>query len=252
MLLDHPVLSQRLFFPRRDRPADPFLVECGGAQLACLRRARHPGAGTLLHFHGNGEVVADYAGDFADGVLDLGVNVCFAEYRGYGASDGTPALAAMLDDGEHILDALGLPAERVAAFGRSLGSLYAVELARRRPGLAGLVLESGIADVMDRLLVRVTAEELGCTDEELEAEVGRQFDQRAKLGRYRGPLLVLHTEHDGMLDRSQAERLHAWGGGADKELVVFPHGNHNSILLANRDAYLEVLGAFLRRVGLVA
>jgi hypothetical protein len=95
MLLDHPVLSQRLFFPRRDRPADPFLVECGGAQLACLRRARHPGAGTLLHFHGNGEVVADYAGDFADWVLDLGANVCLAEYRGYGASDGTPAWASL-------------------------------------------------------------------------------------------------------------------------------------------------------------
>jgi pimeloyl-ACP methyl ester carboxylesterase len=248
MLLDHPLISQRLFFPRRDAPADPFFVD-SGVQLACWRRVRHPGTGFLLHFHGNGEVVAGYKG-FADWVLDLGVNVCFVEYRGYGASAGTPALVAMLGDGERVLEALGVPQSKVVAFGRSLGSLYAAELAQRRPGLAGLVLESGIADVSELLRARVRAEELGCTAEELTAESSRSFDQRAKLGAYRGPLLVLHAERDNLLDRSHGERLHAWGGGTDKELVLFPHGNHNSILLANLDAYLRALASFLRRAGL--
>src|SRR5205823_5675590 len=135
MLLDQPAISSRLFFPRRARLGDPFFVDCDGVRLACLRMVRHPGAGTLLHFHGNGEVVADYADEFAEWLLDMGVNVCFVEYRGYGASGGAPALVAMLGDGERVLDALGVQAERVVAFGRSLGSLYAAELARRRPGL---------------------------------------------------------------------------------------------------------------------
>jgi pimeloyl-ACP methyl ester carboxylesterase len=252
MLINHPILSDRLFFPRQGRLTEPFFVDCDDVRLACFRRDRHPFAGTLLHFHGNGEVVADYAVYSSDWFLDLGINVCFVEYRGYGGSEGTPALGEMLGDGERVLDALGVPEGRVAAFGRSLGSLYAVELARRRPGLGGLILESGIADPLELVRSRVIPAELDCTEEELAAEVSRHFDQRSKLAGYPGPLLVLHARNDQLIDPSHAERLHAWGGGADKELVIFPHGDHNSIFMANCDLYGATLLSFLRRTGLVA
>jgi pimeloyl-ACP methyl ester carboxylesterase len=171
------------------------------------------------------------------------------EYRGYGASEGAPALAAMLGDGQRVLQALGVPERRVVAFGRSLGSLYAVELARRCPSLAGLVLESGIADLLGPLRQRVRPEELGCGIEDLVAEVAEHFDQRAKLADYRGPLLVLHTEDDDLLNCAHARHLHAWGG-TDKQLLLFPEGGHNAIFTVNRDAYLRALRSFLDRAGL--
>jgi hypothetical protein len=62
-------------------------------------------------------------------------------------------------------------------------------------------------------------------------------------------LLVLHAEHDQFLDRSHAERLHAWGGGSDKRLVIFPTGNHNTILFANLEEYITEVKQFLERVG---
>lgn len=250
LLVDHPLISERLFFPRRGALGDTFNVDCGSARLACYRCVRHPNAGTLLHFHGNGETVADYATDFADSVLAMGINVCLAEYRGYGDSTGTPALGAMLGDGEYIIKALGEPPERLAVYGRSLGSVYAIEVAHRHPGIAGLIVESGIADVLERLRLRVQPGEIGCTEADLAAEVARLFDHRAKLGKYRGPFLVLHSEGDSQIHRSHAERNHAWGGGSEKELVVFPKGDHNSMMVANLSDYRRTLASFLDRVGL--
>ena len=66
---------------------------------------------------------------------------------------------------------------------------------------------------------------------------------------YPGPLLVLHAAHDQHLDRTHADRLHAWGGGRDKRLVIFLQGNHNTILSANFQEYLREVTEFLNRVG---
>ncbi len=82
-------------------------------------------------------------------------------------------------------------------------------------------------------------------------ELATHFDHRAKSQHYPGPLLVLHTEYDQLLNRSHAERLHAWGGGRDKRLVLFPDGNHNNILPANYMEYAREVGLLLRRAGVV-
>src|SRR6185503_9648078 len=105
-ILDHPTLSRRYFCPRRDAPPDIFWVDCEEARLACVYVAPHPEALTVVHFHGNGEVVADYLPEFAADLTALGVNVLFAEYRGYGASSGEPGLAHILDDVPAIVKAV--------------------------------------------------------------------------------------------------------------------------------------------------
>ncbi|MGA3120467.1 MAG: alpha/beta hydrolase [Polyangiaceae bacterium] len=251
-LLDHPLLSSRYFFPRRGSLHDAFLVTTadGSAQLACYRAAPHADALTVLHFHGNAEIVSDYVPEVAEVVTSFGVNVVFAEYRGYGASTGSPSLGAMIDDAEVVFQAVGLPAERIVAFGRSLGSLFAVEVVARHPDAAGLVIESGIADPLEATIARVSAEDLGTSPHALAAEVAARFDQRAKLAAYRGPILVLHTAQDMLIPASHAERLASWGGApaTEKKLVIFPQGDHGTIYPANRAAYIAELGSFLGRL----
>ncbi len=246
-LLDHPIVTERYFFPRRAPLAAPLLVEVAGgaARLACHHRPAPPGRPTLLFFHGNGEIVADYQQDWVHAIGALGVGVFLAEYRGYGGSTGTPALAAMLDDVPEFVRALGVPPERLVAYGRSVGSLYAIECAARFSALGGLVIESGIADVLERLRLRLRADELGATEAELEAAVRARFDHRAKLGAYRGRLLVMHTRDDELVGFDHAERNLAWAGTSDKRLVAFERGGHNALLVHNWLRYLDELEAFL-------
>jgi pimeloyl-ACP methyl ester carboxylesterase len=251
-LLDHPSIGKSLFFPRRCGRDEASFVDAGPVKLSSYRYNMHPRAGWVIHFHGNGELAADYARGQACLLFGLGVNLCLAEYRGYGASTGVPTLLSLLDDCEMQFKALGVPANRVVAYGRSLGSLAAIELASRHPNLAGLVIESGIANVFERLKIRVDLKSLGIPAETLATEVARHFDHRAKLRAYPGPLLVIHTEHDGMIDPRHARDLHAWGGGSDKELVLFPKGNHNTILQLNRLEYRQTVKSFLDRLGLMA
>ncbi len=93
-ILDHPIVSSRYFFPRREFLPDPYWVEAAdGSRLACHYQAVHPDAKTVVYFHGNGEVVADYLPSFPEWITRAGCNVLLAEYRGYGMSSGTPALA---------------------------------------------------------------------------------------------------------------------------------------------------------------
>ncbi len=250
MILDHPIIGERYFFPRPDPIDRPFWVDAGAARLACHYAASPVGDLTFVHFHGNGEVVADYLPDYVDAILMLGLNVCMVEYRGYGASTGVPALGAMLDDADAVIDALGVPAARLIVYGRSVGSLYALELASRHPEIAGLVLESSIADLHERLLLRVTPDELGVTDRALAAEIAERFDHRAKLAGYRGPLLVMHAVDDDLVDPAHGQRHFQWAGSAedDKQLVLFDYGGHNALIAANWPRYLGTLEEFVTRV----
>jgi pimeloyl-ACP methyl ester carboxylesterase len=190
-------------------------------------------------------MVEDYLGGFEERFGRMGVNLLLAEYRGYGMSDGEPSLAAMLGDLDRIVSAAHVPQERLVFFGRSLGSLYAIHGIQLFPKAAGLIIESGIADPLERLLLRVTPRELGVSLEELQAEVSRLFDNRKKLEAYGGETLVMHTRNDGLVDVSHGRRLYEWAGG-EKELKIFERGDHNTILAVNEREYFATVENFLQ------
>ena len=242
-LLDHPLIARRYFFPRRDPPRARLDVDVGDAVLACALHRADPDGHTVVHFHGNGEVVADWQGAFEDAVGRMGWDLLLAEYRGYGGSTGEPLLGRMLDDVGPVLRAAGPPG-RLVVFGRSVGSLFALEAVARLPGVAGLILESAIANPLERLSLRVDPRELGVSPAAFEAAVAGRLDHRARMGGYRGPVLVLHARHDGLVEVSHAERLASWAGGPAR-LLVFDRGDHNSILAENAEAYLEAVAEFL-------
>lgn len=245
-VLNHPFISERYFFPRRAALPDPFWVTGAedGIQLACHYHRPHPGAKTLVHFHGNGEIVLDYLDEFVNAIAALGFNCLLAEYRGYGASTGHPQLVAMLDDVAHIIASTGEPLAQMVLFGRSVGSIYALHGAGQRPDVAGLIIESGIADPLDRVLLRVEPSTLGVTLETMQAEVNTHLNHRAKLAAYQGATLIMHTRYDGLIELNHAERLHDWAS-EPKHLKIFEQGNHNSIMMVNATAYFETVKAFV-------
>src|SRR5512140_2788776 len=133
-LLDHPLIGERYFYPRPAPPRSRLDVDAGDAVLACALHRADPEGHTVVHFHGNGEVVADWQGGFEDAVRGMGWDLLLAEFRGYGGSSGEPRLGRMLDDVEAVMRAAG-PPERLVVFGRSVGSLFALEAVARFPGM---------------------------------------------------------------------------------------------------------------------
>jgi alpha-beta hydrolase superfamily lysophospholipase len=248
-MLDSRLLASIIFFPREIRAAATFSVDVGGDVIGCHVQRPFPDAGMVVYFHGNAESAAECDEYLADFFLDMGVNVCFVEYRGYGRSSGRPLLTGMLGDGEKVVAKLGVPAEKIVVFGRSLGSVYAVELARRLPNIAGLVLESGIANLMDLSPPALMLGPIGRAIASPLRLAVPSLNQRAKMRRYRGPLLVMHTVHDRIIHVSHGKRLHAWAASKDKRLELFAAGDHNSVMEENAAVYTRAVGDLVRASG---
>ena len=244
--LNHPAISARYFFPRAKSASQSFQIQSQSETLECLRYVIDPSKPTLLHFHGNGEIVADYEGEIANAFLNCGVNVVFAEYRGYGGSSGTPLLGEMLEDTEAIIKATQVPPEEIFVFGRSVGSIYAIETARRYPNIAGLILESGIAAPLQRLLLRVTPEELGTTIDDLEQEVEQYLNHKEVLNHHARPTLILHARNDNLVTLEHAQHNYDWTQAASKKLHIFERGDHNSIMFENWTEYFALLADFIK------
>jgi len=246
-VLDHPALSAQYFYPWPNSFDNPFFVTGEGYRLGCRYLKVSDKLPTIIHFHGNGESVQDYLGVFEQRIAGMGANLLLAEYRGYGMSSGKPALAAMLDDVSLIVEACAIPPEEIIFFGRSLGSLYALHGASLYPQAAGLIIESGLADPLERILVRIEPRQVGATMDGLRNEVEHRFNQQAKISSFTGRVLIMHTRNDDLVTVSHAERLYDWAN-EPKELVVFERGDHNSILTANEEEYFAKVGNMIHQV----
>lgn len=242
-ILDHPIISERYFFPREAAFQHPFWVECDQARLACAYSEVSADACTLVHFHGNGEVVADYLDGFAELVNRMGCNCFLAEFRGYGGSTGVPQLGKMLEDVQHTIETIPQPREKLILFGRSVGSLFAIKAAELFPDVAGLILESAIADPLERLLLRMRPEELGVTMPELAESLTEAIDIQRVMMNFTKPVLIMHTRHDGLIEASHAERLADWCAVLTR-LEIFPQGNHNDIMFVNGPRYFALINEF--------
>lgn len=245
-LLNHPIISQRYFFPRSGRPANPVdFAGYDGTTLCCSRSPLVDGQKTLVHFHGNGEIVADYDDGYLENLASLGVNVIMMEYRGYGRSSGKPELGKMLADVGALIQGCGLLPQETVVYGRSVGAIFAVEWARRVPNIAGLILESGVADPYQRLAIRLQPEELGTDEDTLREACFKYLDHRSKLRGFKGDMLVLHAAQDDLVEPSHAEAHIDYCPHSHKKLVLFPRGNHNTIIGANWTHYLLEIKMFL-------
>ena len=106
--LDVPEVLPRLFHPRPEYAGSPtsarelLIPVAPGAAVGGRFYTAVPSSPTLLFFHGNGEIVADYE-DLGPIYARLGLNFLPVDYRGYGRSTGTPTVAAMMADCHVIL-----------------------------------------------------------------------------------------------------------------------------------------------------
>lgn len=238
--LNDSEFSKLYFYPQDVLCESAIDIEVNGVVLRCLHHQSDPSLPTLVHFHGNGEAVGHYVqmGYVPKLLSEVGdMNILLVEYRGYGGSSGTPQLVAMIDDGEALLRALNLDPAHCVVYGRSIGSLYALEMAARFPNLGGLFIDSGIAGVQSPFLNRmlnglVTPE--GIERRKLiQAEVQQHFNHQAKIAAFQGKLVICHTAKDYIIRAEEAKQLYLWATTSKKELRLYREGDHNSIFHFN-------------------
>ena len=256
--LDVPEVLLRLFHPRPELglfnpptsaqeiliPVDPGVV-IGGRFYAA--GATEP---TLLFFHGNGEIVADYE-DLGPLYVQQGLNFFPVDYRGYGRSTGTPTVTTMMSDcnvifafAQEWLSQKGFSGP-IVAMGRSLGSASALEVAfRHQDRLDGLIVESGFAYAGPLLkLLGVDVQALGFAE-----EIG--FRNVDKIRRWKKPLLIIHAEFDQIIPFAEGQALYEASPSPEKTFIKVAGANHNDILSVGFGAYMEAvvrLGVLIKR-----
>ncbi|MBW2732612.1 MAG: hypothetical protein JRH20_09470 [Deltaproteobacteria bacterium] len=250
-IYDHPAISQRYFFPQMGPPPSPLPsgsslhIDAEGLAIQGYEHHPFPGAPTALYFHGNGERIADQLENWPAWAEAAGINMLFVDYPGYGASAGDPSLsscrAAARGALAYLLARPSLEVPYVLVAGRSVGSIFALDVARQCPPerLGGLWLESAVADVGERLALRVPYESSGLDRDTVERAVARDFDHRQTLGELACPLSILHTLGDSLVSADNAERLASWSG-EDVE-VTWLEGDHNTIQWLNAARYPQML-----------
>lgn len=248
--LDHPAVAQFLFYPRRSwRPApqgaaDHSVPVAPGIAVSCRFYTSGREAPSILFFHGNGEVACDYD-DIAQLYNRLGINLFVADYRGYGASSGTPGFSTMLSDSHPIyLYFLGVLrdsgfVQRVFIMGRSLGSAPALELAHSyQDQLQGLIIESGFASAAGLIRYLGLPVDTASLDK-LEAA------SLAMLLSLRLPVLILHGEYDMLIPASEAMKLFEEVQARDKRLLLIPGAGHNDIMIVGIEQYFSAIRDFV-------
>ncbi len=248
-VLDAPEVTSVLFHPRRSpgrigtngRFQDIRIPVDTGVHVGARWHMAHAGNPSILFFHGNGEIVDDYD-DIGPLFNRLGINFMVVDYRGYGCSDGSPTVSAMMADSHRIFEfvegwttANGF-AGPLIVMGRSLGSASALELAAGHPDrIAGLVIESGFAWAGPLLRL------LGVAPDRIGFEEAKGFANVDKIGQFKKPTVVIHAEFDHIIPFDNGEALFASSGADDKVLVKIPGANHNDIFLRGLDRYLDAI-----------
>lgn len=161
--------SSLLFYPQRQLVENPLLLRfpaedvsfrsSDGVRLhGWLLRPAGPSRGSILVLHGNAENISTHVNSVL-WLVQEGFAVFIFDYRGYGLSEGKPAIDGVHRDAGAALATLltltGVDPWRIAVLGQSLGGAIAIHLVATTPHkerVKALIVDSPFAGY--RLIAR--------------------------------------------------------------------------------------------------
>lgn len=209
--------------------------------------AADPHAKVVVYFHGNAELLEEEDEELSL-FREAGLSALLVEYRGDGRSSqiGTSgkttredALAAM----RYLHQARHVATSDVILCGRSIGSGVAVQLALDEPQASGLILITPFTSVAE------VANDTGTVPYILrpaEWFLGEnKFDNAAKMGRVRMPVLVIAGSADTLASPRMTRELTA-RTTSEKKLVMVDGAGHNDVLQVGRNEVSREVAAFVK------
>ena len=203
---------------------------------------------TILLFHGNGEIAADYQ-YFLPLFFKCGVNLAAVDFRGYGFSTGQPKFSALFEDAFPIYEQFTewLEEQKLSdslfVLGRSLGSTCAAEIGSKKPpGLRGVIFESGIGSahqiMIDLFRVNIPL---------VSPETLKKWSNDARAEKFDKPVLIIHGTSDWIVPYKHGKILfNALPDNIDKKLVSIEGAGHNNIFQFT-DEYFTPLKEFIEK-----
>ena len=253
--IDNPAVSNQVFFPRKiPEPTNldsnirvlKFNIKkivIGGFYY--LNETYFP---TILLFHGNGEIAADYQ-YFLDFFFDCGVNLAVVDFRGYGFSTGEPIYSGLISDALPIYNKFyewlisNNMNDSLFLLGRSLGSACAAEIGAHNPdSLRGVIFESGFASMYNMMtrLFRVSGPSI--TPEGLS-----EYSNDTRIRQFQKPVLIIHGTQDWIIPCNEGELIYECiPDGIEKKLVLIDGAGHNNIF-SFREEYTNPLKEFIQK-----
>ena len=194
--------------------------------------------GVILFFHGNAGNISHRL-DSIQIFNALGLDTLIVDYRGYGASTGTPSEAGTYLDAEaawrYLVEERRFSAQDIIIFGRSLGGAVAVHLASQQ-NPAALIVESTFTSVPD-----------------LAADLypwlpGRwlsrfQYNSLQNIKSVTCPVLVVHSSQDEIIPASHGRRIFSEAREPKEFLEI--RGRHDTGFLTSGSGYIAGLDHFL-------
>jgi fermentation-respiration switch protein FrsA (DUF1100 family) len=210
-----------------------FASEDGTGLYGWFLPARGKAVGTVLFLHGNAENISTHIASVA-WLPARDFNVFLFDYRGYGASGGTPTLAGAQQDIEAAMQVLLLRADidrsRIIVFGQSLGgalAAYYVAHARSRDAIRALVIDSAFSSYRGIVREKLAATWLTWPLQWLPAlSVDERFSPLPAM-KLISPvaLLVIQGDRDTIVPAHHAQRL--YDAALDpKQLWIVPGAGH--------------------------
>ena len=254
--LDSPEILYSIFYPRSEdfTPSSTENVEellipvDDNISLGARFYYKDKAAPTILFFHGNGEIVADYH-DIAPVYTGTGVNFLPVDYRGYGKSTGKPTVTGMMNDCHHVFryiknklieEAYSGP---LIIMGRSLGSASTLEIAANyEKEIDGLVIESGFAylkPLLKTLGINIAAIDISEHDNIINIDNIKSFHK---------PLLIIHAEHDNIIPFSDGQALYDTCPSKDKQILKISGADHNTIFAVGLNIYMAAIKEFTQKM----
>jgi uncharacterized protein len=211
----------------------------GGSPTFGLHFKAERSAPTLLHFHGNGEQIADLIA-IGRALHARGLGFFAMEYPGYGLAAGSPSEAANYLAAEstltHLREQHGIAKHDVILQGQSLGTGIAIEMARRGHG-SRLVLISPYTSMvaMGKLTLPIFPNEWLVHDRYLNAEKAPELSQ---------PALVIHGTDDEVIPARMGQRIAELLPNA--RLISIAGGRHNDLFVIQGRQLLDAICEFSR------
>jgi hypothetical protein len=198
-----------------------MLTTADGEKVIIWHVPAKPGRPVVLFFPGNGDFLAGRVGRFRAITAD-GTGLVALSYRGYAGSTGSPSEVGLLQDAAvaYAFTVGRYSADRIVAWGFSLGTGVAVAIASEHP-VGKLILEAPYTSTVDvaaslfpfvpvRLLMR------------------DPFHSDRRIAGVNVPLLIMHGEADPAINIRFGERLFALAH-EPKQFVRFPGGGHENL-----------------------